>query len=154
MITQPNVNPAGSIFAVVGGQIRALPTRTPDGTFGEARSLPTMIYHLYDNYRQHLAMSTSLEELQDSALQAFQQDGLPYAYIRWSGPGGDNQELRVTAASLTTAMRPQAPRNPQVHTPRSRRPQRSARQRANLIINMVIVFFLLYLASKIASIIL
>ncbi|HIC82080.1 MAG TPA: hypothetical protein EYH07_17755 [Kiloniellaceae bacterium] len=114
-----------------------------------------MIYHLYDNNRQHLAMSESFEELQGAALQAFEQDDLPYAYVRWSDASGQQQELRVTSESITAARRPvAAPATPSygaAQTARRRSPQRSARQRANLFTGVAILFLLLYLTSEFVS---
>ena len=118
-----------------------------------------MIYHLYDNHRQHLGMSTSLEELQSSALQAFQQNDIPYAYIRWTDAAGAAQELRVTSASIAASRRP-VPRTPppppnySVEDPTDGKPQLTAQQRANLMTSVAIFFFLLYLASEIAAIVL
>ena len=113
-----------------------------------------MMYHLYDNNRQHLAISESLEDLRSAALQAFQQDGLPFAYIRWRDVTGQQQEVRVTSQSLAAAAPAPVPSSPQVHAPRSKPPQRSARQRANLLTGTAIFFFLLYLASEITSMVL
>ncbi|WP_420348907.1 hypothetical protein [Pelagibius sp.] len=115
-----------------------------------------MIYHLYDNNRQHLAMSDSLEDLQNAARQAFQQDGLPYAYVRWADVTGQHQEVRITSASLAATNRPATLGTRRVHAAQSGRPrgQRSARQRANLITGVAIVFLLLFLTSEIAAIIL
>lgn len=118
-----------------------------------------MIYHLYDNHRQHLGMSTSLEELQSSALQAFQQNDMNYAYIRWTDPAGEAKELRITAESIAASRRPvpktpPPPSNYQVQSQSDGKPQLTGQQRANLMVNVAIFFFLLYLASEIAAIIL
>ena len=120
-----------------------------------------MIYHLYDNNRQHLAMSDSLEDLQNAALQAFLEDGLPFAFIRWSDTAGQQQERRITAANVTATTvpgtaRPAAasamPGYGAAQPARRRKPQRSARQRANFYTGVAILFLLLYMASEFVSI--
>ncbi len=115
-----------------------------------------MIYHLYDNNRQHLAMSDSIEDLQNAALQAFLEDGLPFAFIRWSDAAGQHQERRITAANVTSAARPVAaptmPHYGAAQPARRKRPQRSARQRANFFTGVAILFLLLYMASEFISI--
>lgn len=116
--------------------------------------LPAMIYHLYDDNRQHMAMSESFGDLRNVALQAFQQEGLPFAIIRWSDSNGRHQEMRVTLASLTAAGRRQVQSAPQVRPRQSSVSRASARQRANLLVGTVILVLLLFLTNEIASIIL
>ena len=113
-----------------------------------------MIYHLYDDNRQHMAMSESFGDLRNVAMQAFQQEGLPFAFIRWSDTSGRQQELRVTLASLTAVGRRQVQSAPQARPRQSSGSRASARQRANLLVGTVIIVLLLFLTNEIASIIL
>lgn len=113
-----------------------------------------MQYHLYDDNRQHMATSESFGDLRNLALQALQQDGLPFAVVHWSDSNGHSQQMRVTLASLSAVGRPKEEDMAQIRPRVSSGSRTSARKRANLLIGTVIVVLLLFLANEIAWIIL
>ena len=110
-----------------------------------------MIYHLYDDKGQHLAMSESFGDLRYAALQAIQQEGFPHVVIRWTDTNGEPRELRVTLSNRPTAAQAMRPGHPQVHQTNAARQQPSASQRANVLVGTVVVVVMLYVASEIAS---
>ena len=116
------------------------------------------MYHLYDNNRRHLGMADSYPELQVAALQAMDDDGLPYCYIRWTNDSGQAQEARVTAASITAAVATgatAAPYSAGAATAQRRAPQqRGKHAKAIRYTNAAIAVVLLFLALRIAIIIL
>ena len=115
-----------------------------------------MAYHLYDNAHRHLAMADSLEDLQAAALDLFQQDEIPYGYIRWTDARGEKKELQVSPDSLyaARAQLPDGNYRVQVQVPLRDTPQRTAERRAAWITNGLIVAILMYMANEIASIVL
>lgn len=59
-----------------------------------------MAYHFYDDQRRHIAMADSYEQLQEVAVEYFQEQQRTHGYIRWTEPNGVSREVRLTPASV------------------------------------------------------
>jgi hypothetical protein len=114
-----------------------------------------MTYHLYDHQRRHLAMSDSLTEIQLTAAAVFTEDGMPFAYIRWTDTDGQPKEIQVSPDSIAAEAQNQAPAFPPARTVRRTVvPPADARRRATWITGSIVFLVLISIAHVIASILL